>query len=109
MRRLVDARFVIRNSCDLMQYSFFLSLHLVEETKAFLAVQPQIPVGVEYSAETAEQQAAILYLAAVVTLAQRLAAVFLAGVAALLLAGDCLVGELLLVVIPVREFLAVSF
>ncbi len=84
-----------------------LSLHLAEETKAFLAVQPQIPVAAEYSAETAELQAAILYLAAVVTLAQRLAAVFLAGVAALQLAGDYLVGERLLVVIPVREYLAV--
>ena len=84
----------------------------MEVVKAFLAVQAQIPVAAgEFSAGTAVLlQAVVLSSAVVAALVERLAAVFLAEVAAQqLLAVDYLVVERrLLVAIPVREFLVVS-
>ena len=77
-----------------------------------MAVQAQIPVAAgEFSAGTAVLlQAVVLSSAVVAALVERLAAVFLAEVAAQqLLAVDYLVVERrLLVAIPVREFLVVS-
>ena len=84
----------------------------MEVVKAFLAVQAQIPVAAgEFSAGTAVLlQAVVLSSAVVAALVERLAAAFLAEVAAQqLLAVDYLVVERrLLVATPVREYLVVS-